>query len=189
MSDSILTVQSPLAGYQCDFDGVTLTESTGFAVVSIATPMDGKDDLAKAVASAFAVTLPDLGFSSHSEEGKARFLGLQHDQMFLLFEHHDDDAVAAVTKKLGEAGYYTDQSDSWVILRMAGPGSRTALERISMLDLNPQIFLVGAVSRTTMEHLGVIILRDNAESFLLMSPRSSAHSFLHAIETSIFYTT
>ena len=37
----------------------------------------------------------------------------------------------------------------------------------------------------SMEHLSVIILRDGADSFLLMSPRSSARSFLHAVELSV----
>lgn len=188
MSDVTLTAQLPLGGYHADFDGISLTELTGLALVSIATPMGGKDDLAKAIDAAFGAALPDIGTSSRSENGETRLLGLQRDQMFLLLEYDGDQAVAAVSEKLGTAGYYTDQSDSWAILRIAGSGSRTALERISMLDLNPEVFLVGAVSRTTMEHLSVIILGDNTDSFLLMSPRSSANSFLHAIETSIANT-
>ena len=188
MSDLTLTAQSPLGGYKNDFDSVTLTELTELAVVSIATPSDARDELAKAVDSAFGTALPDIGYSSHTEDGNTRLLGLQRDQMFLLFEHEGNDALTVVTNKLGEVGYYTDQSDTWAILRMTGPGSRTALERICMLDLSPDAFSVGAVARTTMEHLGVIILRDDEDSFLLMSARSSANSFVHAIETSIAYT-
>ena len=189
MSNFTLTAQSPLGGYKNDFDNVTLTELTSLAVVSIATPIDGRDKLAKAVDSAFGAALPDIGTSSYTGNDDTRLLGLQRDQMFLLFEHEGDDALAVVTNKLGEVGYYTDQSDTWAILRMTGPGSRTALERICMLDLSPEVFSVGAVARTTMEHLGVMILRDDTDSFLLMSSRSSARSFLHAIETSIRYTT
>jgi heterotetrameric sarcosine oxidase gamma subunit len=189
VSDFTLTAQSPLGGYKKDFEGVTLTELTDLAVVSIATPMGGRDALASAVDSAFGAALPNIGHSSHTEDGNTRFLGLQRDQMFLLFEHEGDGALAVIADKLGEVGYYTDQSDTWAILRMAGPGSRTALERICMLDLSPDVFAVGAVARSTMEHLGVMILRDDTDSFLLMSSRSSARSFLHAIETSIDYTT
>ena len=189
MSDFSLTKQSPLTGYHKDFGTVTLTELSDLAVVFIATPMGGTDELARAVASAFGVALPCPGISSYSEEGRARLLGLQHDQMFVLFEHEGDQAVAAIAEKLGDAGYYTDQSDSWAMLRIAGPGSRAALERICMLDLSSDAFSVGAVARTNMEHLSVMILRDGADSFVLMSPRSSANSFLHAVNTSIVYTT
>ena len=188
MSDFTLIAQSPLGGYKAEFNGVSLTELTDLAIVSIATPMDGGDELAKTVDSAFGTALPNIGHSSHTENGNTRLLGLQRDQMFLLFEHEGNDALAMVTNKLGEVGYYTDQSDTWAILRITGPGSRSALERICMLDLSPDAFSVGAVARTTMEHLGVMILRDDEDSFLLMSARSSARSFLHAIETSIAYT-
>lgn len=189
MSDLALTMKSPLGDLHREFNGVTLTELTGFGLVSIATPLGGEGSLAKAVESAFGVSLPSICSSSYCERRKARFLGLQRDQMFLLFEHGGSDAVKTVKENLGEAGYYTDQSDSWAILRTSGPAIRAALQRICMLDLNPETFEVGDVSSTTMEHLNVIILRDSPDSFLLMSPRSSADSFLHAIETSIFNTT
>jgi sarcosine oxidase subunit gamma len=59
------------------------------------------------------------------------------------------------------------------------------LERICPIDLHPQAFAVGAVARTLMDHLNVIILREGGDTFLLMSARSSARSFWHAVETSI----
>ncbi len=188
MSEFTLTAQAPLGGYSANFDAVSLTELTGLALVSIATPMDGEDDLHRSTVAAFGTTLPAVGSSTRSEDGQARLLGLQRDQFFLLLEHESHNALSMVSDKLGTAGYYTDQSDSWAILRIDGPGSRTALERICMLDLSADVFLIDTVARTTMEHLSVIILRDNADSFLLLSARSSAKSFLHAIETSIAYT-
>jgi sarcosine oxidase subunit gamma len=187
--DFSLKPLSPLAGYDRQFDGVTLQELTGLSLVSIAVPMGGRDELARTTESVFGVTLPDVGSSIYSEAGRIRLLGLQREQLFLSIEYQGDDAVALIKGKLGGAGYYTDQSDSWAMLRIAGHGCRRALNRICMLDLDPDSFVVGAVSRTTMEHLGVIILRDGPDSFLLLSPRSSADSFLHALETSVSNTT
>ena len=189
MFDLSLTAQTALNGFRRDFEGVSLAEVGDHASVSVATPMGGGERLGKSIASAYGAKLPAVGKSNLSDDGKARFLGLQPDQMFLLFEHEGDRAVAVVTGQLGDAGYYTDQSDSWAMLRLSGPVGRTALERICMLDLHPETFAIGAVARTTMEHLGVIILREAADSFLLMSPRSSATSFLHAVETSIVNVT
>ena len=106
--------------------------------------------------------------------------------MFILFEAPDPDRAAeTVGDALGPAAYVTDQSDSWAMLRIAGAGARAALERICMLDLDAAAFPEGRVARTVMEHLAAIILRDGPDSFLLMSPRSSARSFLHAVELSV----
>ena len=79
----------------------------------------------------------------------------------------------------------TLQSDNWVGVRISGTRSRDALERICPLDLHPDVFGIDQVARTVMEHLGVIILREDKDSFLMLSASSSAKSFLHAIETSI----
>ena len=110
---------------------------------------------------------------------------MQPDQVFILFAPpHPDRAVETVRAALGPAAYVTDQSDSWAMLRIAGAGIRAALERICPLDLDDEVFPQGRVARTAMEHLSAIILRDGEDSFLLMSPRSSARSFLHAVELS-----
>jgi sarcosine oxidase subunit gamma len=71
------------------------------------------------------------------------------------------------------------------MLRVSGPKSRIALERICPLDLHPSTFPQGRVARTLMEHLGVIILHEGPDTYLLLSARSSAGSFLHAVETSV----
>lgn len=188
MSDFKLAAQAPLGGYCANFEAVSLTELTGLALVSVATPMGGHDDLLSNTVAAFGTTLPGIGCCTRSEDGQTRLLGLQRDQLFVVLEHESHNALSVVTEKLGTTGYYTDQSDSWVILQMTGLGSRAALERICMLDLSPDVFSIDAVARTTMEHLSVIIVRDDADSFWLMSARSSAKSFLHALETSIAYT-
>lgn len=188
MSDFLLIPQLPLGDIQRTNSNITLTASTGLAVVSIATPNGGDIRLAEQLEAAYGAQIPKVGSSSLSADGKARFLRLQHDQIFLLFEYSGDNAVSAVSNKLGETGYFTDHSDSWAMLQISGSASRDALERICTLDLDPQTFSIGAVSRTAMDHLGVIILRDGNNSFLLLSPRSSANSFLQAIEVSIANT-
>ena len=102
-----------------------------------------------------------------------------------MFDHPGDHAARVISNQLGEAGYYTDQTDSWVTLRVSGAKSRTALERICPIDLDPKAFSPGAVTRTVMEHHGAIILRDGQNSFVLLSARSSACSFLRAVERSV----
>jgi len=94
-------------------------------------------------------------------------------------------SVSICPPYLGDNAYCTDQSDSWVTLELTGPNALHALERICPVDLRPDIFTVGSVARTTMEHLGVIIARVGEDQYWLMSASSSAESFLHAITLSV----
>lgn len=185
MSEYTLTARSPLDGYQESFDGVALEEVRGLAIVSIAVPQGGSDALAKALPDAYGAALPKAGETSRSNDGQIRFLGMASDQIFAIFDHGEPDAVAVISEKLADAAYYTLQSDNWVALRISGPKSRAALERICPIDLAPSAFPEGRVARTLMEHLGVIIWPDDADSFFLISASSSARSFLDAVIISI----
>ncbi len=190
MAEFALTACTPLGGYAETFGGVSLAEEAGLALVSAAVPLGGDDAFAAALASGLGAARPATGASAPGERYGARLLGMQPDQLFILFEAPDPDRAAeTVAEALGPAAYVTDQSDSWATLRIWGTGARAALERICMLDLDDAAFPEGRVARTVMEHLAVIVLRDGPNSFLLMSPRSSARSFLHAVEVSIGNTT
>ena len=181
-----LTARAPLGGYAETFGAIALAEETGLALVSAAVPQGGDAAFATALADGFAASRPAIGDTAAGGRYGARILGMQPDQMFILFEPPDRDRPAeTVAGALGAAAYVTDQSDSWAMLRIAGAGVRSALERICPLDLDDAAFPEGRVARTAMEHLSVIILRDGADSFLLMSARSSARSFLHAVELSV----
>lgn len=186
MADPAPTARSPLDGYARTIGGVALAEETGFALVSAAVPQGGDDAFAAALAEGFGAKRPATGASARGDRLAALVLGMQPDQVFILFTPPDPDrAAGTVSAALGPAAYVADQSDSWVMLRIAGAGVRAALERICPLDLDDAAFPEGRVARTAMEHLSAIVLRDGADSFLLMSPRSSARSFLHAVEISL----
>ena len=189
MAEAALEARSPLGGYARSFGALTLAEATGLALVSAAVPLGGDAAFAAALATGFGAARPATGGSARGDRMAARVLGMQPDQIFILFEPPDPDRAAeTAAAALGDAAYVTEQSDGWIMLRIAGEGVRAALERICMLDLDEAAFPEGRVARTVMEHLSAIVLRDGADSFLLMSPRSSARSFLHAVEVSITNT-
>ena len=112
------------------------------------------------------------------------FHWMGQDQWFA--EARRDDGIAfakGLSEALGETASVTDQSDGWIQLRIVGPQARGVLEKLCPLDLHPEVFSVGSVARTAMEHLGVIVARsDEASSFRLLTARSSARSFLHALQ-------
>jgi len=188
VSDFVLTATSPLGGYDRDFGHVRLRQLTGLAIVSVALPLGGETAALAAIAQAFGTDLPAPGASALSADGRERLLRLGPDLAFVVFEHTAPDAGAGIAARLGSAVYTTDQTDVWVGLELSGRGARAALERICPIDLHPEAFAVGAVARTVMEHLGTIVLREGADSFVLLSAGSSAASFLHAVETSIHNT-
>ncbi|MEM9813638.1 MAG: hypothetical protein AAF913_13310, partial [Pseudomonadota bacterium] len=90
-----------------------------------------------------------------------------------------------VAAALDGKGYVTDQTHAWAILEVRGPGIQAAFERLVPLDLDPEMFPPGAAARTALEHMAAIVLRREAERFLLLSASSSAQSFLHAVTTTL----
>ena len=191
MADYSLTAEPFLGRLEQHYDNVKLREIYDLAVVSAAIPLRKLASANKALTAAFRVGLPEVGMSALSKKGNMRLLRLSSDQAFVFFPRAQQNTGAEphVANLLGGAFYTTDQSDVWVTLELSGGGTRRALERICPLDLTPKAFGIGAVARTSMEHLGTIIIRNGEDSFLLMSASSSAHSFLHALETSIKNTT
>ena len=185
MSDYVLTTQSALGGIERDFGEVTIAESTSHAIMSVAVPRGGEKELSEAIALSFKTKLPPVGESTTSTIKNARILGMQQDQFFLLFEYSGLNAVNELSKEIRAAAYLTDQSDSWVIITISGLQAYNALQRTCLVDLHRLNFPSGAVARTVMDHLSTIIVREEPNTFLLMSPSSSARSFLNCVETSI----
>jgi sarcosine oxidase subunit gamma len=71
------------------------------------------------------------------------------------------------------------------MIRVKGPRSRDILERICPINIDKDVFIVGSVSRTVMEHIGTIIYRDEDDSYILLTMRSFGRSMIHAIEVSV----
>jgi heterotetrameric sarcosine oxidase gamma subunit len=179
-----LTAEPALAAYSQSFRGVDLNEVTQRAMVSMAIPNEGRRALELQLTEAYGLVLPEMGEWVSNDTNHTQFLRLQNDLCFLLFDYSGDRAVEHFAKKMSHA-YLSDQSDSWVMLRLSGEKSRQALARICPIDLHPAYFPPGSVTRTVMEHIGVLIVCDAENVYTLMALRSYARSFLHALEVSI----
>lgn len=183
MAELTLIAATPLDGLALEFDGVALSEQSGRALVSVAIPNGSDAALAERIRNAYGAEIPAAGKSSVSDTDGAHLLGMARDQIFVLFVKPEGDPVAKVEEHIGGAAYLVDQSDSWVMLVISGERARAALERLCPLDLHPDSFAVGDVARTVFEHHASIVFRSDAEQYLLLSPRSSAGSFAHAVQT------
>lgn len=184
MASFTLAPDTPFDGLRLDFANLTIEGVTDRALVSIAVPLGGADAINSATQNGYGVATPTIGQYTTANTDNALILGMAIDQFFTLFDDPGGDPVIPVRQRLGQSAYLVDQSDSWAMLRISGDNCRPALERICPLDLDPAAFGPGQVTRTMMEHLAVIILCEATDRYLLLSPRSSAPSFLHAVEIS-----
>jgi len=174
-----------LGGVDLTVGSIRIRERDDLAIVSVATPQGGDAALASAIQSGWGLDAPSPTQSTVS--GDVRAVSTSPDQMLLIFPHAGSDAERLVMSKLSGAGYTTDQTDNWVVLELSGSGVLDALERLSPVDLSPLAFPENASARTVMEHMGALVIRTSADTFLLMSASSSASSFLHAVELSAKY--
>lgn len=179
----MLTAEPFLGGYSLDLGDVAVAEVTDISIVSIATPLAGRDALEAAVQGAWGCPLPLPRWSTISADKSNRLIFSTPDQTLAVLPGVDGLAVTIVAETLGDVGYYTEQTDNWVGLRVNGTKAITALERICPLDLDT--LPVDGAERTVMEHLGVFIVKEAEDQFLLFSGSSSAKSFLHAVELSM----
>lgn len=158
-----------------------LEEVAQCRLFSLSIPMGEDQALKKKIEQTYELAWPQPGKLAKSVD--RYFMAMNEEQLFALFL--DGTTEQDFQNQLGNTGYITDQSDNWCYLRLSGPTSRAALERICPIDLHPDMFNTHDVARTVMEHCGTILLREGGDSFLLLSARSSAKSFLHAIEQSV----
>ena len=176
-----LTQTSPLNGYDQTIGDMRLREITNLDLTSLAIPHKGATKLKAAIKSGFNLSMPTAVKST--ADAKTRLLMTQPDQVFAMTPR-SKHAESTVAKAIDDTAYIADQTDAWVVLELSGPSSRTALERICQLDLHPDVFKQNQTARTTMEHMGSMIIRTDNDTFILMSASSSAASFLHAVELS-----
>lgn len=186
MADISLKAAPVLGGVNLDFETSKIVELTDIALVSVAVPQNGEEALSEKLKTSWGISLPD--FATSSEAGALRAIPMTQDQFLLAFSPDPNLSEASIRSDLAQVAYTTLQTDAWVILELSGPGAVAALERICPIDLDIGAFKVGASARTTMEHLGACIVRVDVDRFWLMSARSSARSFLHAVETSCRWT-
>ncbi|MDJ0943308.1 MAG: sarcosine oxidase subunit gamma family protein [Kiloniellales bacterium] len=180
MPDLALTARSPLAGAQAEsWPGFALAEVTDLALASFATRREQEAALRIRAEARFGFEPPPSGRTASSDG--MTFLWTGHEQWFVEAPESARDSLEVLLREtFADTATVTDQSDAWANLRLEGPATRAVLEKLCPLDLHPGAFPAGTTARTTMEHVSAVItLRDDRGRFTILTPRSSAGSFLH----------
>lgn len=168
----------PLKGYSQDWNGLSLREAYAGELVSIAVALGEEEAFEAAFKKVFGALAPKPnGFISTA---KGRVLWSGADQYLAIISGEDINADVALAKALSGTAYTTLQSDGWACLTISGPRIYDVLERFIALDIRSAP--AGFAARSTAHHMSVIAIKISAQEVTLMTPRSSALSFLSALE-------
>ncbi len=149
--------------------GATLSEAAPVPVTSVA-PFRGKERAVATALKKLGLGWPEPGRSLRA--GDAACLWTGAGQAFL---------VGADPEGLAGIAALTDQTDGWARMRLDGPAAEAVLARLVPLDLRPAAFPEGAVARSGLNHMMMVLLREGPEAFGIMVFRSMAGSAVHEI--------
>lgn len=173
-----------LDNYQANINGVKISEIVNIEIFSFAIKLNDEKKAASSMKRFFMCKMPSPGTVSIAKSSMTRIIRLSDDQLFLLINSKQVEMVTAHFEKFSKCFYITEQTDSWSGVNVSGVRVLECLERICPINLSDKNFPVNSFARTAMEHLNTLIIRNKLNEFELYSARSSAQSFLHAIETS-----
>lgn len=182
VADITLTPSGPLDTLDRAIGANRIRARSDLALFSLAIARGQMAACTAALHKAFGLAMPGPTQSTVSEPW--RCVSMTADQLLLIHTTAPRAAAQAEAEVLAAArgiGYVTLQTDAWVCIEVSGPDTRAALARICPIDLDPAAFAPGATARTAMAHLGVLILRLEADRFWLLSASSSAGSFADGV--------
>jgi heterotetrameric sarcosine oxidase gamma subunit len=152
--------------------GVTLAVVDAGRMTSIA-PFPGQEAAVHAALSAMGLGFPAPNRALGGPSGSIVWTG--RAQAFL---------IRAEAPALAGLAATTDQSDGWVALRLTGPAAPDVLMRLVPLDLRATAFLPGHAARSGLNHMPLILWRDET-GFAILTFRSMARTAWHEIETAM----
>ena len=174
---SKLTPTLPLGGFIKEWPDLSFKEHFMGELISLACVLGNETEFKAKFISTFAKAPPEPNQIIEIEGGYAMWSG--QDQYMIILTGENIDADLDLSKKFRGAAYTTLQTDGWASLELIGTKSFDVLERFIPLDIRraPKHF----AARTSAHHIAVMVLKFSETKFLLLTPRSSAHSFLDGL--------
>lgn len=174
---SKLTPTLPLDGFNKVWTGFVIKEHYVGELVSLACILDQETDFAKAFKKAFGKALPKPNQMIECKGGFALWSG--QGQYMLLLVDENIQADIDIAENLSGTAYTTLQSDGWASFDVNGDKVFDVLERFIPLDIRraPKHY----ATRTNAHHIAVIVLKYSETKMQLLTPRSSAQSFLESL--------
>lgn len=168
----------PLGGYSKAWADLSLAESYFGELVSIAMPHNGDKAFSAGFKTAFGNSPPKPNRYVRAKNAKIIWSGA--GQYLALIEGENITADIDIAQAFKGDAYATLQSDGWASLVISGEKCLDVLERFITLDLRSAE--ADFAARTVAHHTAVIVIKLSETKFQLLTPRSSAHSFVSALE-------
>ena len=172
-----LTPNTPLASFAKDWPGFSIKETYKGELILLAVKNGEDKAFAAAFKKAYGKAPPGPNERAELKDGFVFWTGQGQYILMLAGEniHANTDAIA----KLGGTAYATLQTDGWASLTLSGGRVFDVLERFVPLDLRGAKDTYAA--RTMAHHIAVIVLKYSDTDIQLLTPRSSAQSFLDGL--------
>jgi sarcosine oxidase subunit gamma len=164
--------------------GVTAAVQDGFGLATVLARKGASQALAQRVGEQFGLDLPTTPRLSATPS--AAFVGVGPGAWLAMADQGGNAFAARLMRDLQGVASVSDQSDGYVLIRLAGIRVRDALSKLVPIDLDARAFKPGDVASTVASHIGVTLWRrpsdsDAAPVFEVVMFRSLAQSFWHAL--------
>lgn len=118
--------------------------------------------------------------------GHVACIGIGPSKWLVTREADEEGRLAAeLAATLQGLAAVVDQSDAWLVARLAGPSARDALQKALPIDLHPRRFGPGDAACTVMARINVMLWQlDDRPAYEIATPRSYADSFVAALARS-----
>lgn len=174
---SKLTPTLPLNGFAKEWPDFAVKEHYAGELISLACALGQEAAFAAAFKKTYGSAPPEPNIMVKIEGGFAMWSGQGQYMLLLNGENIQADIDAAAG--LNGTAYATLQSDGWASLDIRGAQVFNVLERFISLDLRRAP--AGFAARTSAHHIAVIVLKFSETEIQLLTPRSSAQSFLDGL--------
>lgn len=164
--------------------GVIATERDGRGIARIVARRAQVSGVAELLRAQFGLEPPNA--PRREKRGDVAVAGIGPAAWLATHDNLGNDFAQSLRSLLGDSAAVTDQSDAYVILRLAGPRVRETLAKLVPIDIHPQSFRVNDVAQTVCGYVNVTLwrLEDTASSdpaFEIWTGRSLAVSLHEAI--------
>jgi heterotetrameric sarcosine oxidase gamma subunit len=163
---------------------ITVTVREGLGLAKVLSRRDGRAALRQHFQVQFGLALPDSPRRVSAQD--VAVVGLGPGAWLATHETAGNDWARQLESVLGASASISDQSDSYVLLRLQGFAVRETLAKLVPIDVHQRVFTPGQVAETVASHMGVILWRleddpQGAPVFELAVSRSIAASLFQAL--------
>ena len=159
-ADPTSMAQSPFAGLPTAAghgSGVVVIERDGLGIARIEARRGQTAELAGILRAKLGVEPPSA--QRRVSGGDVAIGGIGPNTWIAVHQNAGNSFAESLQPLVGHCASVADQSDAYVILRLAGPKVREILAKLVPIDVHPRSFQVGDIAQTVCGYVSVTLWR------------------------------